>query len=77
MYPSLSKSYLNLVINLFFLHVKSKFKLGVQVTVVNFENSMDELFQINIALPFKVHNWEESFTDYTRQAWVLYKSGGK
>lgn len=74
MNSSLSKSYLaskkRVIILSRSLHVEDHFHLGVEVAVVDLEESVDEFAQVNEALALEVHDVEEALAYNARQLGV-------
>ena len=56
------------------LHVKCKFELGLKAAVVNFEETVHELFQIHVSLALQVEHLEEALSNNAGQSRVLKQS---
>ncbi len=50
------------------LHIECQFDLGFNIGIVNFEKSMHELLQIDVAVGIEIQHCEEPFT---YDAWKL------
>ena len=69
---SLSKSYLCTgEITTIGLHVESELQLRVKIRVVDFEETMDELLQVNISVPIDIQNREKALANNSRELGVL------
>ncbi len=54
------------------LHVKGKFDLGIHIGIVDFEKSVHELFQVDVAIAVQIKDGEKSFSNNSWQLRVLY-----